>query len=62
MKLFEPSSEMLMTMISSAEAKCDADREQHALRKEARAEELACRLWTAQAKQRRFRSLYGPST
>ena len=40
---------MLLSMIDRAMAKCDASIEQAALRKEAQAEEQACKAWTAEA-------------
>ena len=46
---FVPSSTMLLSMIDRAMAKCDASIEQAALRKEAQAEEQACKAWTAEA-------------
>lgn len=56
-KPFTPSSNMLLAMIASAEAKFEADREQALLRKEARDMERYVRAETNAAKARFFRSL-----
>lgn len=48
-KHFEPSSTLLNSMIAAAMAKCDASREQAALKKEAAEDERAARAWAAQA-------------
>lgn len=58
-KLFAPSSALLLTMIKAAEAKFEADREQSALRAEARADERTARMWIAEAESKRRRALYG---
>lgn len=52
--LFVPSSNKLLAMIAAAEAKFAVDREQTALRKEARRDALNLRVWIAaeQTKQR----------
>jgi hypothetical protein len=56
-KPFIPSSGALLAMISRAEAKFDADREQCALRKEAREEARAVQAWVAQTKARHYRRI-----
>lgn len=52
-RAFAPSSEALLKMIDSAEAKFEAAREQAALRKEAQASKRAEQAALAEAEQRR---------
>ena len=54
-KHFLPTSEQLLAMIANAEAKFAGDREQCALRKEARAIERMEKAMIAEAKQRQYR-------
>ncbi len=46
-------------MIKAAESKFEADRQQSALRAEARADERAARGWMAEVEAKRRRVLYG---
>ncbi len=57
-KLFTPSSEMLMSMIKAAEAKCDASIEQAKLRKAAQEEARMERFLIAQAAAQRWKRLH----
>lgn len=58
-KPFIPSSWSLLQQIKNAEAKCDADREQAALRAEAKANERYERRWLAEVEGNRRRRLFG---
>lgn len=58
---FTPSSSMLLAMIASANSKCDADREQMLLRKEARALTAHVRAWEAQVAARHYARLQHPT-
>lgn len=58
-KPFIPSSSLLLSMIKAAESKFEADRQQSALRAEARADERAARGWMAEVEAKRRRVLYG---
>lgn len=59
MKPFIPSSWHLMQQIKAAEAKCDRDLEQTALREEERANERYARRWAAEVEANRRRALFG---
>jgi hypothetical protein len=58
-KVFEPSSEKLLAMIRSAEAKFDADREQATMRAEAMAERRMARAWEAEVAARHRLEMWG---
>ena len=51
-KPFTPSSQLLLTMIASAEAKFEAAREQAALKLEAQADARAAKAWEAEVAAR----------
>jgi hypothetical protein len=56
-KLFTPSSTLLLNMIASAEAKFAGDREQAALRKEAREERRILRAISRAARGRYYNAI-----
>ena len=58
---FIPTSNDLLDMLANVACKCDAAREQEAMRRDAQANERMERAWVAEANARRVRALWGSS-